>query len=396
MPYELNTKIDAAIQKFGGDDDKYKADLKKNIRDYLGYSNYVGRLNKVTGTDPAVDMKGIDENLRGDLTPGAIQQAVGNTIDMRQSEISHLENLAGGVDVAGQRIAPTKAEAEKKKKEEQVAWLEKPKDWVDSEMADWLKNHTGREDYENVEQLRARLKQQLVGEGSDITPGLTEEEIDKRIDAQIPKEVQDLQMLKYEGMGYSEAEAKDLVNYERYGEGQMGYGEQKIYEMKNQTFAANARYFQQNKELAKDIVVRKDEATGQPVIDMTLTKLQEKYQDIPEENLRQMVEPSYRVVMLDDVKQFLGENEELQQAAKEGVPFPRILNANFMEEDDEGNEVKRYPVKEFVESLQYEYGDIYSSQEIEQIVYNYLMKGETVQEPVTPYRASLKGQPVNK
>lgn len=396
MPYELNTKIDAAIQKYGGEDDKYKADLKKNIRDYLGYSNYVGRLNQVTGTDPAVDTKYINENLRGDLTPGAIQQAVGNTIDMRQSEISHLENLAGGVDVAGQRIAPSKAEAEKKKKEEALAWLEKPKDWVDTEMGNWLKNHTGREDYENVDQLRARLKQQLVGEGSDITSGLTEAEIDKRIDAQIPKDVQGLQMLKYEGMGYSEAEAKDLMNYERYGEGSMGYGEQKIYEMKNPTFAANARYFQQNKELSKDIVVRKDEQTGQPVLDMTLTKLQSKYQDIPEENLRQMVEPSYRIVMLDDVNQFLAENEELKQAAQEGLPFPRILNASFTEEDEEGNDIKRYPVKEFVESLEYEYGDVYTAQEIEQIVYNYLMKGETVQEPVTPYRASLKDQPLNK
>ena len=98
MAFTGTSKIEAAISQYGGGDQKYEDELRKHIREGMGYSNYVSRVNAVSGQD--LDLGDIEG-----MTPAGIKSMVSGKADMQEQEIASLDKILGGVDTAAGEIA---------------------------------------------------------------------------------------------------------------------------------------------------------------------------------------------------------------------------------------------------------------------------------------------------
>jgi len=106
--------LDEAIKRVGGGDEAYRVKLKEQVREAMGYSNYMRAGNKAMGKD--IDISA----MKGNITPAGVKNIVGAGISNRQNEADTQFGIAGAYDgaadkIAGKRIADAKASAAKKK-----------------------------------------------------------------------------------------------------------------------------------------------------------------------------------------------------------------------------------------------------------------------------------------
>lgn len=367
--YELTSKVDEAIKKYGGDDENYKQSLKSGIREFLGYSNYLARMNKVGEQD--VDLS----TLRSNMTPQGVISAVGQSANMQENEMNHLSNLAKGVDTVGDSLATSQASREKKDKAD-LKWITQPKDWVDSEIADWVRNFDNmKENNESMSQLEERLVQQWIGEDSELSGDLTEAQIRQRIKDRVPTDLDEMENLKYQAHGYSDTQARRLVNYDRYAGDRMGDVEKQTFEQMNPSFAENAKYIKQFPSLLKEEIVSKDE-DGNVLVSQSYADLANKYPNVPESLLKEIVNPGYHAALVDDLESFDQQNGGKFKEIAKNSSFTQLLNTP----SDEDETVK--PLRDLMADVQIAYGDVYSASQIKKMFYDYFIMGKSAPIPM--------------
>jgi|26BtaG_2_1085354.scaffolds.fasta_scaffold01558_5 hypothetical protein len=365
MPqFKESTKIEQAIEKFGGKDEKYKLELKRQVRDYLGYSNWVGQMNQVGGSPLSSDipMKG--------LTPAGVKSVVGSAIGLKNQEMGYLQTLAKGADIAGGGIAASRAAAKKGAggKTSNLADFE-IRDWLDSEIQHYIKNPVDEKGNTiPVEELRRRLKEQWIGEGGLSPYVKSEADIDARIAQIIPEDFdKNWEDYSYSAMGYTDSQIQDLKSYRKFSRGEMGEYEKKIFEVKDTALANKAKYFKEYGELFEDIIPKRDPETGQITL-AGVEQIREKYKNIPEAEFKEIVQPSYKVVLEDDFRQMLEGNEELAREVQSVIdpnvpPEEKRSVKSLMEED---------LLKDFFYALKLDYQGVFNATEIEKTFYDYI------------------------
>ena len=352
--YQGVSSLDQAIAKYGGADEAYKLDLKKTIREAMGYSNYLSKINALRGKDLDIgDVEG--------MTPEGIKSMVSGAAGMQQQEMGSLERILGGVDTAAGQIAAAKAASDRaaagRKKDNPFADVT-PQNWVQSEVLAYAKNPYNQDGtLKTRAQLSEELKGQFIGEeGVNQIQGVTQDTIDATINNLLPQDFeQNASFYKYQAMGYTKAQAEDLKAYDEYSKGQMPEAQMRAFELMNPGWTAKADIFKTNQGLLDDIGMVKDETTGQTVPKYNFEELKNKYPNMPETDLKNLVKPVEKQSAVDDISQWLSTNKKAVET--------KIAEDGYVElaKDPDYVELKT--------KLNLEYGQVLTMEEIEQLIY---------------------------
>ncbi len=227
--------IQEAIDKYGGADEAYKNKLKEQVRDSMGYSNYVNKTNEAEGRPLAL-------NLKGNITPAGIQQLVGGAMRMKKEEIDTYAGIAGSIDSAADSLA-TKMAAKKRSGENQykydTSFIFQPQDDLDRKILEYTQNPYNRDgSVKSLQQFQAETNKEFGGTESVMqrspvsfdqskrnmlvtgTKGqaaqFTSEQIDNRIAEHVPSDFisnEALYSFRFQGFGEEEATEQLLELY---------------------------------------------------------------------------------------------------------------------------------------------------------------------------------------
>lgn len=365
MAYELTNRLEEGLTKYGGEDEAYRQTLKKHLKGVLGFSNYVSRLNEVSG-------KAIGPNLKGNITPGGVKALVAGEQQMQADEIGDLKRIAGAVEGQADVMATDQQAREKKAAEASLAF--KPNDWVDEEILKFMQNPVNPDGSKKTLQ---QFKEEILGKQGAVYGEKWNEEsaaqfapqIEARIASRVPKDFEaNSDTYRYRAMGYSKSEAEDMAQYSRYADGSMSPAEKAVYEVVNPTSAERAKSIAANKGLLQDIQVKVDPKTGESTPQFTYDELRKKYPNVEESQLKDLVRPVESQSLQSDIDYLLNSKgsgkktnlEELQKVLKDP-------NGGYLGVTEQG----RY--KEMRLKLKNEYGSIFTDQEIDQMLYNKIM-----------------------
>ena len=169
---------------------------------------------------------------------------------------------------------------------------------------------------------------------------------------------------KYSWMaqGYSAKQAESLQGGLMYD--QMSPQEQLVFKTKNPMIAKALDEGTVSKELLGDLSTTTDPKTGQTVPKYTYDQLVEKYPNTPPADIKALIVPAERNSMTDDVNQWLSDKKEA---------VATMIDDKY--KDDKGNLgysafMADPKYKQLVDKLTLEYGSVFSSKEIEQVIYN--------------------------
>jgi hypothetical protein len=311
----------------------------------LGYSNYVSQRN-------ATQKKPIDLSLlKGNITPGGVKQLVGGAMDVKNQEVETYQTMADKTDAAAagiaadklaeMKVARAKADIEAKLLKENLQY--KPTNWAESEIVNYMKNPYNQDGtLKTRDQLKEQLLGQMAGEGSDVNTagGVTPQLIEQRINEWLPKDFEaNAKYYQYVSMGYTKAQAKDLQDFDRYSKGQMPAAEKAVYDIANPTWAAKADEIKMSQGLMEDIGMKKDEQTGETVPKYgTFEELRQKYPNVQEATLKEMVKPVEQQSLTDDVRQWYdprmqsGVKELLETPVEKGGGYNGVTGSNNYKE----------------------------------------------------------------
>jgi hypothetical protein len=352
--FNENIKLDEIISKVGGDNEQQTVALKKVVRDYLGYSNYVNKMNKMPGVDDPGMKKvmggGVEESyLHGNITPGGVRQLTGAGMNLRNQEMSDLQRLAKGAESVSKKSSK---EAEKSVYSDTMNKIETG-EYPDAATKDYLNNPMNEDGtFKSLDQFKQSLTEQLK---SGEYGAMTEEEATKlaqdTLDKNISQDVQEnLQKYYYLNLGYTETEADNVVKYDRYARGDMSDSEAELYKVTDPTFAAKAEVLKNNPGIQSELdKIKTNEGSA-----LTFKELQSKYPNITAEE----VKPYYETAALEDISAILQEKhiQVIDESGQE-IPLESVLDAP--------------EVKSMKEALSVIYQGALSSAELDYQIYQY-------------------------
>lgn len=352
--------IEDSIKKYAAGDDAYALKLKQGIRDTMGYQNYMSKIGDETARTASIG------NIKG-LSPAGINARISTRFGMQDENIRTAESNARAIDTAAGSIAASQVAAAKRAKADRENLQFKPTNWVESEIVNYIKSGAKNEDGSVMtrDQLREKLKNQFIGEGSGVNEagGVTEALIDQRIAEWIPADYEEnASRYKYMAMGYTKAQAEDLKQFDRYTNGEMSAEEKQTFELTNPTWAKKAETMKENAGITDDLGVVEDPETGEVHMKMSYDELRNKYPNMPEAELKELVKPTAKVSLVDDIKKNLNVSVIPEEVVKGDVSS----YVDFMESED-------YKRQEQILKLQY--GKMFTPAELEQIIFETVMNG---------------------
>ena len=379
MAIESISRLDQAIEKFGGDDDRKRLILKRTMRDYMGFDNFVKRMDRLTSESH-------DPDLSGNLTPDAVLSISRSTEGRNRQEFNHLRRLASGVDTAGGQLASSSLARSKSggggrgggagsrsRIEANNELMNNPKDWVDSEINSFIRQPLRNPDgsAKSFQQFREDVLGQLPGE-KDITPNLTEQDIENRLKQRLGDDFEKNQyQARYLIQGQTKANAKKLGDIDRFVAGAMTPQEEKIFEtLSTEKSVKIAKLRRQTPEIEQDIRLTEEllnDGSGQPfllrdgsqlqTVDIPFNELQRQHPDIPPTDLKEIAKPTYEESLKNEVARFYDEQDFYESTA------------------DDWQEIKKDPA---VTNFLFEskvYDDVLGSGKAEQILFNAIKDG---------------------
>lgn len=352
--------IEDSIKKYAAGDDAYALKLKQGIRDTMGYQNYMSRLGDETArTAPIGSVKG--------LSPAGINARISTRFGMQDENIRTLQSNAGAIDTAAGQIAASQISAGKKAAADRENLQFKPTNWAESEIVNYIKTAPKNEDGSTMtrQQLADKLKAQFIGEGSGVNEagGVTEALIDQRIAEWVPADYEEnASRYKYMAMGYTKAQAEDLKQFDRYTNGEMSEQEKQAFSLTNPGWANKAEMMKASAGITDDLGVVKDPETGEIHMKVSYDELKSKYPNMDETTLKELVKPTAKISMQDDIQKNLNVNVIPEEVVKGDVSS----YVDFMESED-------YKKQEKILKLQY--GKMFTAQELETIIFETIMNG---------------------
>lgn len=357
--FSENIKLDEAIQKYGGEDEKYKNILKKTVRDYLGYSNYVKQMNNIapaTSPDFLKQMgRGVESKFEG--TPGGNAAASTAGMNLRNQEMGYLQKLAKGSNVTGKSSASSQ-EAAKSQLDNILASFEGNENYPDALTKNWIQNPRNDDGtFKTPEEFKQTLTQHLQsGEYGAMTPEeatkLAEETVNKYLSADLQE---NLQNIYYQSLGFTKSEIDNLLLTDRVLKGQISESELELQKQINPTLMARTEELLANKGLQNELIkIQSNDSDALPY-----NELKEKYPNISAET----VKPIYERAAMDDVFTVAEEAglSPISVSEKDGSPTIQTFNS-FIESET---------AKLLVEELKNTYAGILVAADIQSYLYKY-------------------------
>lgn len=339
--------LENAIKKYSSGDEAYALKLKENIRNAMGYSNYMARLGKETAAPAAM------VPFKGDITPQGVLAGQETGYGMQKTRMGSLERIAGAFDTAAGQIASEQIAASKRASENPFAF--EPQDWLDKQIMQFVNSQPKNEDGSDmtIDQFKTQLFGKVMGEGDAsnvlFQPGLNEDVINKRIEQRIPKDFQE-KSVYYQALslGRTKAEAKELQDYENYKTGRMDPGVKEVYDALNPSWAIENNVKMQAKE--------RDEVNGVTKPKYTIDEIVNNNPGITRERAKFIVQGEVqRDVKEDVVSEFKEEYDKSTKILAKGGNWSEIADS-----DD---------YKKVINNIAPAYADYFTKAEIENLIY---------------------------
>lgn len=376
--YSLVPKIEEAINEVGGEDEQYKLELKKQVGSALGYSNFVSKMgqmnpgpyNAPSDNPEMLSVTGLDpENaFRGDLTPGAVKQGVNTMMGIRNKEVSHNKSLAKATLAADKKLGKEK---EKEKEEEAINEFariqDKGGDIYEETLSEMIMMNTfGHENQKTYrpEDLQRAMEGLYVAEGfhnEKEAKAAAQNLISKIIPEKYLTDPQGVEKFAYRTQGYTDAEAADLVNTGEYYRGEMSEAREKIFEIKQPGLTTKAKTLKENREFQADYETLLEGGITEGETDYET--LVNKYDYIDDKEIKEIVQPMYRVSLYDNIDFNLLRDSEgnVIQELQEAINNPEI---SF-------NSLLGVPaVKDFIAEATLLYSGVFGSDDIKKALYD--------------------------
>jgi hypothetical protein len=371
--------LDKAISKYGGEDMQYQNELKRQIRDYLGYSKWKKTLDKIRKRKIEVDYP------EGPIMPSAVIGGAQSAFNIKSTKEKAYESLVSGADTAADQTASGLIAEQKRKAAEARAasaearararmlptqLVEGSRDWVDSEIRNYLLNpldDNGR--IIPISEMKNRLKEQWIGEGQISEYVQNESDIDARVSQFIPEDFEaNWRKYVYGYMGFSESEAESLTAYQRFSSGEMGTLEKESFKIMNSSLAERAEMISNTRGI-EELMPQRDPRTGEMKVPQlpTFDELVQKYSSVPETELKQIATPSYRISLQDDFKTFMTENPDMRT----------LMNSVTMGESSFNSVLANPSLSDYLDELHMTYRGVFPSREaIKAELYDYILSGK--------------------
>jgi hypothetical protein len=372
--------LEDAIAKFGGEDEAYKLKLKQHIRDGMGYSNYMSRLNnEASGVAGIGDIKG--------LSPAGIKERISSRFGQQDQNIGSLQQMTGAIDSTAGSLAAAQLDREKSAASAEgmqngIAF--QPKDELDEKLLSAMQdpynyNPDGtRGDKKSLQQVEAEMNDYFTArqdknmisydsqgnmvQRQEIAP----EQIKQRIGERTPQDYignEGKYMLM--AKGYSEKTAKEASVV-----GDYPTASEPVKAILKLQYPTLIEEFEQSAELGSLLT----DATaigedGKPRL--TYAELQSKYSALPKEQVDKYAKPAFENYAKAEIGAFMG-RENKKGVAKIDV-FKNIYQGGL--EDKLGfDAVKATPQYAEIKSyLETRYGDALTVGELDRMINLYIL-----------------------
>jgi hypothetical protein len=200
--------ISDAINKYGGTDEVYKNKLKEEIRNTMGYSNYMSKLGKETSA-PATAPP-----MKGNILPSGVLAGQQAGYSMQNQRINTLQGVTGAIDTAAGSIASSLAAKNKAKDKYRydTSFVYQPTNPVDQRILEHAQNPYNEDgSTKSLQQLEAELNQEF-GQAEGYSP----EDIKNMIVEKLPSDYMGKErQYQYRFNGMSEEQATDemIIDY---------------------------------------------------------------------------------------------------------------------------------------------------------------------------------------
>jgi hypothetical protein len=375
MAIQTPSVVDQAIAKYSGGDDAYANKLKAHMRDAMGYSNYINRMNQETSAPASLgDIKG--------LSPAGINARISSRFGQQNNTVNTLGQIAGGIDTAAGSLASAQVAREHSGSTAAgnaegftngVAFS--PKNSLEEKILSYMQNPKNPDgSVKSLQQFEAELNtpySKIDGVGSFDANGdpISADVIKKAIDSRVPKDfIGNEDKYHWMAQGYSTKQADALQGGLKYDT--MSAPEKLIFQVKNPVMAKALDEGTVDKGLINDLGTTTDPKTGETIPKFTFDQLKEKYPNTPDTTLKSFADPVMKKSLQDDAQKFYKENEGDIYGIIHTNPSDKFKTSSGGEADGGYSGLmasKTY--KEFKNKLSMIYTN-FSSQEIDQIIYN--------------------------
>lgn len=363
--------VEEAIKKYAGGDDAYALKLKSGIRDAMGYSNYQAKLKG------AIEAP-INSGNVGNMDPATIARNRAAKAGINQDNVQQNASIVDTIDKTSGALADAQAARERAaaKAKQDAMGLENgvtftPKDKLDEMILQYQQNPKNADgSVKSLQQFEAEtnayfgkdmfgpnMKEGVMSAGP--APEFTMDDVNKRIAERVPKDfIGNEDKYSLMSQGYSEKQAKEFQGALRYDT--MSAPEKLIYQVSHPEMAKKLETGSINKSLIQDMGTVTDPATGQTTPKYTYDQLKEKYPNVQESDLKQMVAPAEKKALNDDISQWLSDPDR-----KAAIADAMGNKNEGFKTVSEGDNYKKLKV-----DLKMEYGSVFTDQEIDQMIYN--------------------------
>jgi len=205
--------IDDAIKKYGGEDEAYKNKLKEEIRNTMGYSNYMSKLGKETSSPAAAP------EMKGNILPAGVLAGQEAGYSMQNARINTLQQVTGAIDTAAGSIASALASKSKAKDKYRydTSFVFQPSNEVEQAILDYSQNPYNEDgSTKSLQQFEAELNRNFGKMEGDPFEGYSSEDIKGMIVDKLPADyIGKERQYQYRFAGMSEEQATDemIIDY---------------------------------------------------------------------------------------------------------------------------------------------------------------------------------------
>jgi hypothetical protein len=392
---EFTSRVDQAIAKYGGADSNRQLQLKKLVRDYIGYQNYA------EGMDKAGDQQ-INSDFSG-MSPTGIKASLNSDVARKRQEVNHYESLMDKSDsvadsIAAKKIADEKAGATQSEADRQKKALEannNPQDILAQEINKYNDNpYDENGNYISAQQFKESLKGSMgQGEGGAVGKDgayLDEAAMNARVDERLGKDWdKNYGTQRYINQGYSKAEAANFYETDRAVQGKMQEHEYEMRAAQSPTWAETVQTLKQAPAIAKEIQpIESETLPGTKTVPISFSKLAENHPDIPPAKLAQLpqVKAAYGQALDGDIAIFFNNLQENVKATDTGYTVtlkdPTASDTGRTVETDANNwgeMVGTDEMKKQITTLAAVYDGVLTRQQIEQAMFKAVQSGKPVE-----------------
>jgi hypothetical protein len=334
MEFSLNSKLDKAIEKYGDGDQNYQQQLKKEVRNFMGYQNFIDKANENLGKEPDVVAHG---KVRPQASVSLLQQGA----NRRAGEVDHYLGMADKANQAGESLASSMASnrasgggGSGEQGFNQDFVQKEPENWLERELQDFYMNpfdESGQ--MKDVEALKKDLitkKNQIQtmrgeapGEGSEAygdtpeTKLFSDEEINQKVE-EVIGDPEQFQKNHYKALGFSDTIAEKMYLTDKVAKGDFSPAVEEIIRAGQPGVYDDAMIMRANKDLIKkkELQYKKTKMPdGQEQKNLEMAggtvdyaTLRSQHPNVPEKDLKRMMEPTYELLARDDISTQLKRN----------------------------------------------------------------------------------------